>query len=162
MSNLFLICSIGLMSEIVNSQELFVMQIEVDVYNLLKVWAFVHLHPDYIGSWKDARAQTNAYFSERKSDVCFLESDEGRAFVPAFRSIRLHHVINDLRSIQLLDSDKIIPQGTYTHIVSDVIIKVRIKTALSCYRSCAHGQSLLCLQLRADEAKGSIQWKMTL
>ena len=32
----------------------------------------------------------------------------------------------------------------------------------SCYRSCAHGQSLLCLQLRADEGKGSIQWKMTL
>ena len=32
----------------------------------------------------------------------------------------------------------------------------------SSYRSCAHGQSLLCLQLRADEANGSIQWKMTL
>ena len=32
----------------------------------------------------------------------------------------------------------------------------------SCYRSWAHGQGLLCLQLRADEAKGSIQWKMTL
>ena len=29
----------------------------------------------------------------------------------------------------------------------------------SCYRSCAHGQSLLCLQLPAD---GSIQWEMTL
>ena len=27
----------------------------------------------------------------------------------------------------------------------------------SCYRSCAHGQGLLCLQLRTDEAKGSIQ-----
>ena len=32
----------------------------------------------------------------------------------------------------------------------------------SCYRSCAHGQGFLCLQLHADEAKGSIQWKMTL
>ena len=32
----------------------------------------------------------------------------------------------------------------------------------SCYRSCAHGQSLLCLQLPADEAKGSIQCEMTL
>ena len=31
----------------------------------------------------------------------------------------------------------------------------------SCYRSRAQGQDLLCLQLRADEAKGSIQWKMT-
>ena len=32
----------------------------------------------------------------------------------------------------------------------------------SCYRSCAHGQGFLCLQLHADEAYGSIQWKMTL
>jgi len=33
----------------------------------------------------------------------------------------------------------------------------------SCYRSCAHGRGLLCLQLRADDAaNGSIQWKMTL
>lgn len=141
MSNLFFICSIGLMSEIVKSQELFVMQIEVDVYNLLKVWAFVHLHPDYIGSWKDARAQTNAYFSERKSDVCFLESDEGRAFVPAFRSIRLHHVINDLRSVQLLDSDKIIPQGTYTHKASDFIVKVRLKTIYSVLSLISHSRS---------------------
>ena len=30
------------------------------------------------------------------------------------------------------------------------------------YRSCARGQGLLCLKLRADEAYGSIQWKMTL
>ena len=36
------------------------------------------------------------------------------------------------------------------------------KRSNSCYRSCAHGQSLLCLQLRADEAYGSVQWKMTL
>ena len=32
----------------------------------------------------------------------------------------------------------------------------------SCYRSCAHGQSLLCLQLSADGAKESTQWEMTL
>ena len=32
----------------------------------------------------------------------------------------------------------------------------------SCYRSCSHGQGLLYLQLCADEAKGSIQRKMTL
>ena len=99
------------MSQVVTSQGLFVMQIEVDVYNLLKVWAYVHLHPDCIGSWKDVRTQTSAYFASRDSDVCFLETDEGKAFVPAFRAIRLHHIINDLRSIQLLDTDRIIPQG---------------------------------------------------
>lgn len=104
--------SVELMSEVVNSQELFVMQIEVDVYNLLKVWAYLHLHPNWEGSWKDVRAQSNTYFASRATDssLCFLETDEGRKFVPAFRAIRLHHVVNDIRSIQLLDTDRIIPQ----------------------------------------------------
>ena len=103
------------MSQVINSQGLFVMQIEVDVYNLLKMWVYVRLHPDCAGSWKDVREQANAYFSSRASNYspmnCFLETDEGKVFVPAFRSIRLHHVVNDLRSIQLLDTDRIIPQG---------------------------------------------------
>lgn len=110
----YLSSSVELMSEVVNSQELFVMQIEVDVYNLLKVWAYLHLHPNWEGSWKDVRAQSNTYFASRATDssLCFLETDEGRKFVPAFRAIRLHHVVNDIRSIQLLDTDRIIPQGT--------------------------------------------------
>lgn len=105
------------MSQVINSQGLFVMQIEVDVYNLLKMWVYVRLHPDCTGSWKDVREQANAYFSSRASDYsamnCFLETDEGKVFIPAFRSIRLHHVVNDLRSIQLLDTDRIIPQGIH-------------------------------------------------
>ena len=109
------VCSIELMSQVINSQGLFVMQIEVDVYNLLKMWVYVQLHLDCAGSWKDVREQANAYFTSRASDYsamnCFLETDEGKVFVPAFRSIRLHHVVNDLRSIQLLDTDRIIPQG---------------------------------------------------
>ena len=40
--------------------------------------------------------------------------------------------------------------------------RVQVNPDNSCYRSCAHGQSLLCLQPRTDEAKGSIQWKITL
>lgn len=106
--------SIELMSQVINSQGLFVMQIEVDVYNLLKMWVYVRLHPDCAGSWKDVRDQANAYFSSRASNYsamnCFLETDDGKVFVPAFRAIRLHHVVNDLRSIQLLDTDRIIPQ----------------------------------------------------
>ena len=103
------------MSQVINSQGLFVMQIEVDVYNLLKMWVYVRLHPDCAGSWKDVRELANTHFSSRASDCpvmnCFLETDEGKVFVPAFRSIRLHHVVNDLRSIQLLETDRIIPQG---------------------------------------------------
>ena len=107
--------SIELMSQVITSQGLFVMQIEVDVYNLLKMWVYVRLHPDCAGSWKDVRELANTYFSSMASDCsvmnCFLETDEGKVFVPAFRSIRLHHVVNDLRSIQLLETDRIIPQG---------------------------------------------------
>ena len=110
------------MSEVVNSQGLFVMQIEVDVYNLLKVWTYVHLYPDCTGSWKDVRTQTNAYFSSRESDLSFLETEEGKAFVPAFRAIRLHHVINDLRSVQLLDTDRIIPQGKQFCCVRHIVV----------------------------------------
>ena len=43
-----------------------------------------------------------------------------------------------------------------------LIIYCLVQPENSCYRSCALGQGLLCLQLRADEAKGSAQWKMTL
>lgn len=120
------VCSIELMRQVVSSQGLFVMQIEVDVYNLLKMWVFVQLHPDCTGSWKDVREQTNAYFSSRASDLnCFLETDEGKVFVPAFRSIRLHHVVNDLRSIQLLDADRIIPQGIQFSLCWNIISNFR-------------------------------------
>ena len=61
----------------------------------------------------------------------------------------LFNVHNHLKQMQKM---------SYTD--SDFLYK--IKRYNSCYHSCAHGQSLLCLQLRADEAKGSIQWKMTL
>ena len=111
------------MTQVVNSQGLFVMQIEVDVYNLLKVWVYTQLHPDCTGSWKDIRERSNTYFSSRASDVnCFLDTDEGKVFVPAFRAIRLHHVVNDLRSIRLLDTDRIIPQGNQFSISSPFVI----------------------------------------
>ena len=101
------------MAQVVRSEGLFVMQIEVDVYNLLKVWVYVHLHPECTGSWKDMRAQSNLFFTSRASDVPFLATDQGKKFVAAFHAIRLHHVVNDIRSIQLLDADRIIPQGKY-------------------------------------------------
>ena len=40
-------------------------------------------------------------------------------------------------------------------------IRIGVNKPLALIGSCAHGQSFLCLQLRADETKGSIQWKMT-
>ena len=43
-----------------------------------------------------------------------------------------------------------------------LIIYCLVQPENSCYRSCAPGQGLLCLQLRADESKGSVQWKMIL
>ena len=45
------------------------------------------------------------------------------------------------------------------HLRTSILLR---KARNSCHRSCAHRQGPLCLQLRADEAKGSIQWKMTL
>ena len=99
------------MHNLVKSPGLFVMQIEVDVYNLLKLWTFLKLHPSWTGSWKDVRSETSRYFQSRDSECRFLESADGKAFVTVFSGMRLCHVINDLRSMQLLDDDRIVPEG---------------------------------------------------
>ena len=93
------------------SPDLFVMQIEVDIYNLLKMWTFLKLNTAWSGNRKELSTQSTEYFRAREGDGAFLETTKGLEFAAAFRGIRLYHVINDVRSVQLLDNDKIIPQG---------------------------------------------------
>mgnify|MGYP001795106805 CR=1 FL=1 len=98
------------MEQVVKSPDLFVMQIEVDIYNLLKMWTFLKLHSDWSGTRKELSTQSTEYFRTRGDEV-FLETIEGLEYAAAFGGIRLYHVINDVRSIALLDEDRIIPQG---------------------------------------------------
>lgn len=101
------------MEQVIKSPNLFVMQIEVDTYNLVKMWMFLKLNLAWEGSKKDLLAHSNTFFQSRTSDRAFLETDEGAKFACVFQSVRLHHVICDIKAVRQLDQDKIIPSGKH-------------------------------------------------
>ncbi|KAI8521895.1 Germ cell-less protein-like 1 [Branchiostoma belcheri] len=108
--------SVDLMEKLVRSPSLFVMQVEMDVYTMLKKWSFLKLHPDWNLPIKQLMSETDQYFIGRNTDTAdpvsfFLESGEGRQFVSVFQNIRLKHIINDLMSTKVISRDKIIPIG---------------------------------------------------
>ena len=45
--------------------------------------------------------------------------------------------------------------------LAELFVLLTISTVYSCYYSWARRQNFFCLQLHANEAKGSIQWEMT-
>ena len=101
------------MEKIIKSPNLFVMQIEVDTYNLTKMWMFLKINPNWEGNKKDLLLNANTYFQTRRSEFAFLETDEGLKFTCVFEAIRLHHVICDIKAVRQLDQDNIIPNGEY-------------------------------------------------
>lgn len=103
--------STDLMEKVIKSPNLFVMQIEVDTYNLAKMWMFLKLNTTWEGQKKDLLSDSNAYFQARAGDRVFLETDEGSKFTRVFQAVRLHHVICDVKAVRQLDQDKIIPSG---------------------------------------------------
>ena len=100
------------MEKVIKSPNLFVMQIEVDTYNLAKMWMFLKLDSSWQGSKKDLLSDANAYFQAKAGDRAFLETDEGSKYTCVFRAVRLHHVICDVKAVKQLDQDKILPTGT--------------------------------------------------
>jgi BTB/POZ domain-containing protein 13 len=112
-SILIFFCSIELMEKVIKSPGLFVMQIEIDIYTLLVMWIYLKLNPSWDGTNKDLRTQSTEYFRSRANDdnQAFLESQEGALFAQAFKGLRLNHVVNDVRSMMMLQSDNIIPSG---------------------------------------------------
>ncbi|XP_033926368.1 germ cell-less protein-like 1 [Melopsittacus undulatus] len=105
--------SINLMKQLISSSNLFVMQVEMDVYTMLKKWMFLQLVPSWNGSLKHLLGEADAWFAERRkdfdSDIAFLESEEGNQFLPVFTHLRLQHIISDLASARILERDSLIP-----------------------------------------------------
>jgi BTB/POZ domain-containing protein 13 len=103
--------SVDLMEKVIKSPNLFVMQIEVDIYNLAKMWMFLKLNSSWEGKKKDLLSDANAHFQARTGDRAFLETDEGSKYTCVFQAVRLHNVICDVKAVRQLDQDKIIPNG---------------------------------------------------
>lgn len=107
--------SIGLMEKLVCSSDLFVMQVEMDVYTALKKWMFLQLVPSWNGTLKQLLTDADAWFSKRRKEACnyssFLDTEQGQKFAVVFSHIRLQYVINDLTSAKIIERDMIISSG---------------------------------------------------
>ncbi|XP_059586581.1 germ cell-less protein-like 1 isoform X3 [Alligator mississippiensis] len=109
----FVSSSINLMKQLISSSNLFVMQVEMDVYTALKKWMFLQLVPSWNGSLKQLLAEADAWFSKRRKDfggdLAFLESEQGSIFLPVFKHLRLQYIISDLASARIVERDALIP-----------------------------------------------------
>ncbi|KAG5835145.1 hypothetical protein ANANG_G00269040 [Anguilla anguilla] len=102
------------MEQLVQSSDLFVMQVEMDVYTALKKWMFLQLCPSWNGHIKQLLSDADNWICKRRSELgeeeAFLCTEQGAPFAPVFRQVRLQYIINDLASARILERDNILPQ----------------------------------------------------
>uniref|UniRef100_A0A8C0X5X7 BTB domain-containing protein n=1 Tax=Castor canadensis TaxID=51338 RepID=A0A8C0X5X7_CASCN len=109
---LLLEISLDLMKELIASSELMVMEVEMDVYTTLKKWMFLQLQPAWTGPQRSLLHCADLWFAKYRREcegTPFLETEQGRAFVPVFQQLRLAHIICDLPSARIIDQDALIP-----------------------------------------------------
>uniref|UniRef100_A0A8C6FDA7 BTB domain-containing protein n=1 Tax=Monodon monoceros TaxID=40151 RepID=A0A8C6FDA7_MONMO len=100
--------SINVMKQLIGSSNLFVMQVEMDVYT----WMFLQLVLSWNGSLKQLLTETDVWFSKRRKDfegMTFLETEQGKPFVSVFRHLRLQYIISDLASTRIIEQDSLVP-----------------------------------------------------
>uniref|UniRef100_A0A665UZ37 BTB domain-containing protein n=1 Tax=Echeneis naucrates TaxID=173247 RepID=A0A665UZ37_ECHNA len=109
-----------IMEQLIQSSDLFVMQVEMDVYTALKKWMFLQLNPLWDGPIKQLLADADAWLCKRRTDLCekepFLSTDEGAPFCSVFKYVRLQYIINDLASARILERDNILPPDWLTSV----------------------------------------------
>lgn len=102
-----------LMTELLTSPHLYVMQTEFSVYVMLKAWVFLRLNPSWDGSHETAFLEAHKHFRNRAERGWFLE-EEGREFSPVFSSLRLVYLIYHHLDVEMLYSDRILPPSWLT------------------------------------------------
>ncbi|XP_052834220.1 germ cell-less protein-like 1 [Octopus bimaculoides] len=102
--------SCELMEKIVGSPNLCVLQVELDVYTLVKKWLYLQLFPDFEGDMTSLSEQMGYFkgLAEGKENHYFLMTKEGRKYISVFRQVRFHHIINDMQSVKTLYADHIV------------------------------------------------------
>ncbi|CAK8696766.1 unnamed protein product [Clavelina lepadiformis] len=103
-----------LMSRIVSSKDIFVLQVEMDLYIMLKKWLYLKLTSNIDDLSKpDQNANTIAtkYFRERQKDTgeIFLISSEGEPFKEAFQGVHICNIMRDFGCCLELEKDGIVP-----------------------------------------------------
>lgn len=104
---------VDVMELLIQSSDLFVMQVEMDIYTALKKWMFLQLNPSWDGPLKQLLPDVENWLCKQRSDQGdeepFLDKEDGRPFLSVFRHIRLQYIINDLSSARILERDNILP-----------------------------------------------------
>lgn len=115
-----------LLTELIDSPDLVVMQTEFALYALLKVWMYLKIqqndddrkinehntNTNKTNSHSNASeivTQASIYFSSLKSPTPFLQTRIGQRFVKPFLKLRMQHLINHPVDIKLILEDNIIP-----------------------------------------------------
>uniref|UniRef100_A0A8C7WIH7 Germ cell-less, spermatogenesis associated n=1 Tax=Oncorhynchus mykiss TaxID=8022 RepID=A0A8C7WIH7_ONCMY len=105
---------------LIQSSDLFVMQVEMDVYTALKKWMFLQFNPSWDGPIKQLLADADAWLCKRRTEMGeeepFLKAEDGAPFTPVFRQVRLQYIINDLASARILERDNILPPDWLTSV----------------------------------------------
>ena len=99
----------SLMTEVISSPSIFVMQVEMDIYSMLKKWMYLSLFPMWLGTLKDLVQEADAFYRSSPGDY-FLDTDRGGKFKETFNALRLQHIINDLSSANIVEQDRIMPK----------------------------------------------------
>ncbi|KAM5290344.1 germ cell-less protein-like 1 [Glossophaga mutica] len=111
-----------IMKELIASSELLVMEVEMDVYAMLKKWMYLQLQPGWSGPCRALLPDANLWFARAKREsggTPFLETQEGSAFVPVFQHLRLAYLICELSSARIIDQDALIPAAWLTPVYKD-------------------------------------------
>jgi len=108
----------SLMGELIGSPHLFVMQTEFSVYVLLRLWVYLNLHPAVNSEPKEIVNESQKYFrslpGQQQQDErteYFLNSDRAKPYLAVFRNMRIAHMINHHLDLEILVSDRLIPES---------------------------------------------------
>nr|XP_054773140.1 germ cell-less protein-like 1 [Lytechinus pictus] len=101
--------SCELFEKVIQSPNLFVLQVEMDVYSMVKKYVFLKLTPSWQGDTKMLGREADKFF--RRYDAgAFLKSDLGAPYARLFAVLRLGSIINEPSSCRHVEDDKIIMQ----------------------------------------------------
>ncbi|XP_055918536.1 protein germ cell-less [Eupeodes corollae] len=104
--------NIDLMTALISSPDLYVMQTEFSLYTLIRTWMYMRLFPNYDPencSAEEANAPQN-YFSNRHDKNSFLETSEGNRFIKTFQALRTEYLTNHHMDLKTVLADNIIPK----------------------------------------------------
>lgn len=106
-----------LLSELIDSAELVVMQTEFALYALLKVWMYLKIHSGderkataTKHSTSEVLSQVSGYFANLSTRTPFLHTPVGKAYLKPFSKLRLQHLVNHPIDIKTILEDNIMPQ----------------------------------------------------